>query len=147
MPTRPYRCIYWSRNRVDGTAEQVAQALESILLSARRNNRQLGVTGALAFDRGLFAQLLEGEIRAVEMVFEKIQRDERHGDIQVLVFGPATERAFRAWPMAFLGRTLEQHRRFAEAGDEDAASADRPEAKRLLDIVRTLAVEDPDQNR
>ncbi|WP_420134848.1 BLUF domain-containing protein [Rhodopseudomonas sp.] len=143
MPIRPYRCIYWSRNRVDGTADDIDAAIRSILVSARRNNRLLGVTGALAFDRGLFAQLLEGEIRAVEMVFEKIQRDERHGDIQVVIFGPAPERAFPAWPLAFLGRSQEEHRRFAEAGDEAGASAERPDARRLLDIVRTLAV-DPD---
>ncbi|MFC0240391.1 BLUF domain-containing protein [Rhodopseudomonas telluris] len=146
MPTRPYRCIYWSRNRVDG-ADEIVRAIDSILVSARHNNRLLGITGALAFDRGLFAQFLEGEIRAVELVFEKIQRDERHGDIQVLAFGPASKRAFRTSPMAFLGRTPEEHRRFVEAGDDAEAGADRIEAQRLLDIVRTLGVEDPDPSR
>ncbi|RJF75775.1 BLUF domain-containing protein [Rhodopseudomonas palustris] len=143
MPIRPYRCVYWSKNRIDGEADALGAGLASILDSARRNNKLLGVTGALVSDRGLFAQLLEGEIRAVERVFENIQRDERHGDIQVLSFGLATERAFRPWPMAFLGRTPEEHVRFADRDDETGASIRRLEAERLRDIVRVLGGEGP----
>ncbi|MCG6205756.1 BLUF domain-containing protein [Rhodopseudomonas sp. HC1] len=147
MPIRPYRCVYWSKHRIDGEAGEIDAGLGAILSSARRNNRLLGVTGALVFDRGLFAQFLEGEIRAVELVFENIQRDERHGDTQVLSFGVAAERAFRPWPMAFLGRTDEEHLRFADCGDEAGASMRRLEAERLRDLVRTLGDEGPMQRR
>lgn len=143
MPIRPYRCIYWSRNRLGESPDEIASGLGAILDAARRNNRQLGVTGALAFDRGLFAQFLEGELRAVERVFEKIQRDERHGDIQVLSFGITAERAFRPWPMAFLGRTPEEHAKFADQGDEAGTSIRQLEAERLRGIVRTLGADGP----
>ncbi|MBI5130600.1 MAG: BLUF domain-containing protein [Rhodopseudomonas palustris] len=140
MPARPYRCVYWSRQRIDGTPEQVATEIESILTAARRNNAQLGITGALAVGRGIFAQLLEGPRQAVETAFENIQRDERHGDVQVLAFGPAEQRAFPGWPMAYVEPS--------QIGSQPAASTSTAavgsthlEARRLLDIIDSLAVE------
>ncbi|MGP9813167.1 BLUF domain-containing protein [Rhodopseudomonas sp. NSM] len=138
MSDRPYRCVYWSRQRMDGEPGQVAAEVESILTAARRNNARLGITGALAIGRGVFAQLLEGPREAVEMVFEQIQRDERHGDVQVLAFGPVAERAFPQWPMAKLDPANEDQVRLVAFGDDDASRM-HPEARRLLDIVRSLA--------
>ena len=51
-----------------------------ILRTSRRNNAEVGVTGALMFNGGAFAQVLEGPRRGVESTFERIQRDQRHGD-------------------------------------------------------------------
>ncbi|WP_322514859.1 BLUF domain-containing protein [Rhodopseudomonas palustris] len=140
MPDRHYRCVYWSRQRTEGGPGQAAAEVESILAAARHNNPRLGITGALAIGRGVFAQLLEGPRHAVEMVFEKIQRDERHGDVQVLAFGPVAERAFPHWPMARLDCSNEDSVRLVAFDDDDARTS-HPEARRLLDIVRSLATE------
>lgn len=126
---------------MEGGPEQVAAEIESILSAARRNNPHLGITGALAIGRGVFAQLLEGKRYAVEMVFEKIQRDERHGEVQVLAFGPADERAFPHWPMARLEPGSDDQVRIVPIGDDTDVGATHPEARRLLDIVRALATE------
>jgi len=141
MPNRPYRCVYWSRQRIDGAPEQVATEIESILTAARRNNPRLGITGALAIGRGIFAQLLEGPRRAVETTFEKIQRDERHGDVQVLAFGPADERAFPHWPMAHLESSRDGRPPDGPTGGATGMSPMHLEARRLLDIVDSLADE------
>ncbi|MFT3939588.1 BLUF domain-containing protein [Rhodopseudomonas sp.] len=94
------------------------------------------------FNRGLFAQVLEGPCPSVESLFEKILRDERHGDIQVLGFGAARERMFSNWSMAFLGRSREDQDLFGHFGRQTGFKAERIEGDRLLEIVRHLAFEE-----
>ncbi len=55
-----------------------------ILATARANNRQLGVTGALLFTEVSFAQILEGPLGPIETKFERIRCDLRHSDMAVL---------------------------------------------------------------
>lgn len=141
MPSELYRCVYYSKNLIAGGSLRIAEEIESILAAARRNNPPLSVTGALVFNRGLFAQVLEGPCPSVESLFEKILRDERHGDIQVLGFGAARERMFSNWSMAFLGRSREDQDLFGHFGRQTGFKAERIEGDRLLEIVRHLAFE------
>ncbi|AVT79406.1 BLUF domain-containing protein [Rhodopseudomonas palustris] len=142
MPSELYRCVYYSKNLIAGGSLRIAEEIESILAAARRNNPPLSVTGALVFNRGLFAQVLEGPCPSVESLFEKILRDERHGDIQVLGFGAARERLFSNWSMAFLGRSREDQDLFGHFGRQTGFNAERIEGDRLLEIVRHLAFEE-----
>ena len=142
MPDKLYRCVYYSKNLIVGGPKQIAIEVDSILAAARRNNPQIGITGALVFNRGIFAQVLEGSSPAVEAIFEKIQRDQRHGDIQVLEFAAASERVFEGWSMAFLGRSREDQDLFGHFGRETGFSTERIEGKRLLQVIRTLAFEE-----
>jgi hypothetical protein len=142
MPSELYRCVYYSKNLIAGGSLRIAEEIESILAAARRNNPPLSVTGALVFNRGLFAQVLEGPCPSVEALFEKILRDERHGDIQVLGFGAARERMFSNWSMAFLGRSREDQDLFGHFGRQTGFKAERIEGDRLLEIVRHLAFEE-----
>lgn len=142
MPSELYRCVYYSKNLITGGSLRIAEEIESILAAARRNNPPLSVTGALVFNRGLFAQVLEGPCPSVESLFEKILRDERHGDIQVLGFGAARERLFSNWSMAFLGRSREDQDLFGHFGRQTGFNAERIEGDRLLEIVRHLAFEE-----
>ncbi|MFT0875599.1 BLUF domain-containing protein [Rhodopseudomonas sp. G2_2311] len=142
MPSELYRCVYYSKNLIAGGSLRIAEEIESILAAARRNNPPLSVTGALVFNRGLFAQVLEGPCPSVESLFEKILRDERHGDIQVLGFGAARERLFSNWSMAFLGRSREDQDLFGHFGRQTGFNTERIEGDRLLEIVRHLAFEE-----
>ena len=142
MPSELYRCVYYSKNLIAGGSLRIAEEIESILAAARRNNPPLSVTGALVFNRGQFAQVLEGPCPSVESLFEKILRDERHGDIQVLGFGAARERMFSNWSMAFLGRSREDQDLFGHFGRQTGFKAERIEGDRLLEIVRHLAFEE-----
>ena len=74
--------------------------LEHILSRARDNNSALSVTGALLFNRDYFAQVLEGPRAAVENIFERIQRDRRHGQVTVVDNGWTETRDFPDWAMA-----------------------------------------------
>lgn len=95
-----FRIVYMSRNAV--AEAPLAGEVERILAASRRNNAAEGVTGALLFNRDIFAQVLEGPPAAVERTFERIQRDPRHDAVMVLDAGPAEDgrRAFADWSMA-----------------------------------------------
>ncbi|TNC15765.1 blue light sensor protein [Methylobacterium terricola] len=100
-----YRLVYASKNLLQGPDHAVSAALRQILDASQANNRKVGVTGALMFNGGAFAQVLEGPRKGVEDTFERIQRDERHGDVTVLQCGPVEARGFPDWSMAFVGQS------------------------------------------
>lgn len=65
-----YRLVYASKNLLQGTDAEIAQAVSQILAASQRNNTGVDVTGALMFNAGAFAQVLEGPQRGVETTFE-----------------------------------------------------------------------------
>ncbi|MFL1463111.1 BLUF domain-containing protein [Roseococcus sp. DSY-14] len=120
-----WRLVYVSRNRIRGEEAALAAEAATILEASRRNNPRVGVTGALMFNRGLFAQVLEGPQAAVEDTFERIQGDDRHGEVALLSFAPCAARAFPHWSMAHVGTQ-----------EADAAALDRFAAESGFDIAR-----------
>lgn len=98
-----FSLAYFSRNAVEGTADEMQTAIADILASARRNNARHGITGALLFSDGCFAQVLEGPRTDVEAVFETIQCDARHNDVTIMHLHAVEERSFGDWSMAFGG--------------------------------------------
>lgn len=99
---RLYRLVYVSDNRIP--AERgMRREIEQILHKARRRNAADGITGALMFNRGRFAQVLEGSEPALQRLFERIRDDPRHGNVVILQFGPVAGRAFGHWSMAYIG--------------------------------------------
>lgn len=97
------KVVYVSRNTIQGDDEELSREIDQILNTARSLNQQAGITGALLFNRGLFAQVLEGPMAAVEETFESIQCDQRHADIAMLACEPISERSFDKWSMAYIG--------------------------------------------
>ena len=75
--------------------------LRDLLAVARSRNVGLGLTGLLLHAGGRFMQVLEGPESAVREVFESIQRDARHKNIDVLRFEAKEERSFPDWQMGF----------------------------------------------
>ncbi len=90
------RLTYISR-AADGLSRS---EIESIGEISRRNNRQVGLTGALFAVQNLFYQTLEGEAREVDRCYERILKDPRHNRIFCLKMeDPASERWFPDWDM------------------------------------------------
>ncbi len=73
--------------------------IESILHKAVEKNRKLGITGFLCFDHKSFLQILEGETRVVNMVYNRIVADARHANPTLLLFREITTRDFPDWAM------------------------------------------------
>lgn len=97
------RLVYYSTNRINGTSAEIRANIDEILVASRRNNRLVGLTGALMFSSGFFGQVIEGPQDALEATFERIQQDPRHGDVRLLQLTAVNARSFGDWSMAFVG--------------------------------------------
>lgn len=136
-----HRLVYYSRNRMADT-EQLPAAIEQILAASRRNNSAVGVTGALMFNAGCFAQVLEGELEVVEATFERIQQDERHGDVSLLAFEPVESRAFGNWSMSFVGASKQQADSYAGVARGSGFDMSVIDGEKLFNLLRQLALEE-----
>ncbi len=124
---------YFSRNTMAGTEAELQTQITQILTSARRNNRRLGVTGALLFSQGCFAQVLEGELEHVEAIYNRILPDPRHIDVRLLQFTQVPVRSFGHWSMAYAGQCSATRNRLDIDGLlQDGAQITSGEAGRTL---------------
>lgn len=89
------RCLYASR----ATAPVSDRLFEDILEQSRRNNAARGVTGLLCFTKDTFVQVLEGGRDEVCELYNRIARDDRHGNVRLLVYEEISERQFASWTM------------------------------------------------
>lgn len=137
-----YRLVYYSRNAVVGDADSLAAAISSILAKSQANNQRVGVTGALMFNSGCFAQVLEGSSSSIEEVFERIQQDERHGEVSLLAFDPAPSRAFENWSMGFVGASVEDAARYGAIVQESGFDPARMTGEAIFETLHRLALEE-----
>ena len=77
-------------------------AVEKIADVSRRNNKKLGVTGALCSSPRGFLQILEGPPAAVNDLYNRIVRDPRHADVTLLEYVKVPFREFENWSMAYV---------------------------------------------
>lgn len=91
------RVTYLSRESKSLTSK----ALVDLLEQCKHNNPSLGVTGMLLYANGTFLQTLEGETNTVETLLEKIARDSRHQDFQVIKREVTSTRLYENWSMGF----------------------------------------------
>lgn len=73
-----------------------------ILLKSRHNNPKAGVGGVLHYGNGYFFQCLEGTRDQVNSVYQKIGKDDRHTNVQVLSSQSIERRMFSDWSMKYL---------------------------------------------
>ena len=72
-----------------------------ILKTSRANNEQNAVTGMLVRKNKQFLQYIEGPSDSIDMLFKKIETDNRHRSVKVVSQGMASDRVFFNWEMAF----------------------------------------------
>lgn len=114
-PMYLFRLIYYSKMAAVDTDDPHRRAdLKGILEAAKRNNMANGVTGALLFNQIYFAQVLEGDRKAVTETFCRIAKDPRHTDHVILEARAISKRRFADWSMCFVGQPVseEVHRRY-----------------------------------
>ena len=80
------------------------EELQAILRQSKANNPNEGITGVLCmcFDARVFIQVLEGGRSAVNALYNRITRDPRHHDVELLVYESITERRFGHWCMGLV---------------------------------------------
>jgi hypothetical protein len=91
------RMLYQSSPR----QEFNALALFQLLTQAQLKNASLDITGHLLFVDGQFTQCLEGPSDKLERLWQTIQSDPRHQQVELLMRQPIVHRRFPEWSMAF----------------------------------------------
>ena len=92
------RLTYVSRLARDCGAEELGK----IMTVSRRNNKGLGITGALCYSPRGFLQILEGPAGVVNELYRRIVQDKRHVDVTLLEYAPVHQRDFGHWSMAYI---------------------------------------------
>jgi hypothetical protein len=135
-----HHIIYMSYALAPFTSGQLHQ----LLLSARRRNTELAITGILLYGNERFMQVLEGEETAVRALYELIRADPRHQHVTAYADKPIPARTFSEWAMAF--HPSSPHQLLGLAGypgattmTVDLASFLPPDAK-LFDVLRTFTL-------
>ena len=87
---------------VSGALAKMSKAdIDEILAVSRRNNQRLGITGMLLWADGVFIQVLEGEPDVVRTLYRRIQADDRHRNLMLVLEQMADKRLFTQWSMGF----------------------------------------------
>ena len=76
--------------------------IQHVLQVARRNNRQLDVTGCLLYSGRYFAQVLEGRKEQVQPLARRIASDPRHRNVRILLENHRIGRQYGGWSMGYL---------------------------------------------
>ena len=97
LPVNLIHCIYASRATTDLSGADIQRVLER----SRHNNAERGITGMLLFIEGSFFQVLEGDAKVVDEIYETIARDARHDRVTQIIREPISKRCFGAWSMGF----------------------------------------------
>lgn len=137
-PQQPLRFVaYVSRY----AGEQIEADLQAISEAAARNNEANGLTGVLLYDRGLFVQIIEGEWAEVGALLERIRRDARSDELDVLIDQPLSERTFANWSFeahAVLEQGSPEHRANLERLRDAYLKTFRPSPSEFADIVSSF---------
>ena len=82
--------------------KQTDSSLEQILDTALEFNSKNDITGALVYIEGTreFIQVLEGNKEKIEDLMNKIRKDSRHTNVDILSNESITSRQFPNWSMA-----------------------------------------------
>ena len=139
MTENLYRIVYCSRNLIEKKHDD---ELSSILHASRQNNTCEGVTGALLFNDDCFAQVLEGPRPSVERIFERIQRDPRHGQVTVVDNGFADQRDFPQWAMAHVQPLSDQQAEGIAAKLNLAMVQPHESGTDVLSLLKDLVVQE-----
>lgn len=97
--------IYLSRLFYASTATEkyTSAELGDILKSCRKNNSPLDITGMLFLGNGYFLQCLEGPRGNINLLYNKILKDQRHTKVEILEFKEVADRYFAKWTMKYVG--------------------------------------------
>jgi hypothetical protein len=140
MNSDVYKILYCSKNLIEGENAKRDAEITQILQTSRRKNKEQNVTGALLFDSGYFAQTLEGPRLAIEQLFERIQRDPRHGDVTVLSSQTDGRRDFPEWSMAHVAPPGGVASGMAAVALDTALLRPTASAEEILGLLRSLVI-------
>lgn len=93
-----YRIIYISRLNFKPSYRKI-KALKQQVVS---NNQQRNITGFLLFNKEYFIGAIEGERTVLNELFNKMTKDQRHFDIEIVSYESIEDRTFNNWGLTLL---------------------------------------------
>ena len=108
------------------TRPMTQAALIELLTQARERNLSEDITGLLLYGKGKFLQILEGNARSVNAIYECIVKDNRNYGHVLIQIKSIEERRFSRWAMGF--RNLSEQPIDLDLGYIDFFEQDLPEA-------------------
>lgn len=127
--------IYFSRSIKPFDEDDLAV----ILQQSHRNNAKTGISGVLLYVRGSIIQVLEGEKSAVEFLYSRIQQDQRHADVNLILNRPISQRLFGNWGMGYETLTARQFEAVrAIINLDDVDTADKPDDPLTLKTIKVF---------
>jgi Sensors of blue-light using FAD len=136
MENKLYRLVYISRNEIVGDDETIRREIEQILERAQKKNPQANITGALMFNAGSFAQIIEGSHDDIQDTFERIQCDPRHSHVVMLSLEPVEEREFPNWSMAYFGTDSTAAAKFGDIMHDSELDTAILKGGHILDLIK-----------
>ena len=131
------RLIYTSH----ATVPFDAAAVESLLVKARRNNYDSGITGLLSFSHGHFLQVLEGPETEVLPLYARILQDSRHRECVIISIQLTRQRLFPNWSMGHVQPNPRVGSHYNELLDYRTVIDDLEATRRLLDDLFEIVME------
>jgi hypothetical protein len=103
MSQQLVRLTYASTATFESDAKGGIEAeVARILLQSRKNNPKNELGGVLHYGNGYFFQCLEGPRDHVNRTYQKLLKDPRHKNVQVLTTASIKDRLFKDWSMKYL---------------------------------------------
>lgn len=131
------RLVYMSERNMSAALD-----VQQIIMTSRRNNARVGVTGFLMFDGEYFAQALEGSRTYVTHTYNRIIGDSRHQNLHLISCMDVQERLFPNWSMGLLdGIPSETRERFLAQFTIERVNPNKITLERMLFFLQTLAAE------
>ena len=91
------RIIYCSQASYDLAPQELVTLLEI----SRRNNEAVGLSGMLLYSSQSFLQLLEGDPATLATTYARIEVDDRHVNLRLLLEADVAAPLFPDWTMGF----------------------------------------------
>lgn len=137
-----FRLVYYSRNAIKALGTPMASEIKSIMATSNDNNPPAGITGALIFNDHYFAQVLEGDRKAVSQAFCRISGDKRHTDVCILDAKPIQARDFDGWAMAYAGHSIAVDQIYLRYGTAIGFAPSKMSADALVMLVKDIVATD-----
>ncbi len=131
----PYHCIVY-RSRSNELLNE--NDLSTILLQSRYHNSKKGITGVLLCLHGQIIQVLEGDKYELDLLYNRIQQDERHASMTTLINQSVDQRLFSTWSMGYKTLTASQLEEFTVIVNLKNKKATIFSQQAVLDLIQSF---------
>ncbi len=135
------RLIYRSENAISVAGSRILIHFHDIVSNARRKNASESISGFLMFDRERYHQILEGEEQTIDRLWERLIKDVRHRNIEILERRAIATRGFPEWSM---GSFLTGARRHPLQEKHDITPGSPLDAQKFLAFALEFVDIEPD---